>query len=148
MTKVINEWGVAHLFDINLTLLTVTCSINGYQAIFKGLDDLEKVKSITPAKGVITDIWVEEATQASEDDIKQLTKRQRGGDANVPKRLTLSFNPILRLHWIYQTYFKPVGWADDQQRYKSDDLTILKDPDKMLYDLSLLVCFKFNGDFT
>ena len=62
INKVIDRWGVTHLFSINKTDGTVTAS-NGYQAIFSGLDDVEKLKSITPAKGVITDVWVEESTE-------------------------------------------------------------------------------------
>jgi len=40
--------------------------------------------------------------------------------------LTLSFNPILQSHWIYDEHFKGVAWADDQNEYTSDELTILK----------------------
>ena len=60
--KVITAWGLSELFTVNKTDMTITCD-NGYQILFSGLDDLQKLKSITPAKGVITDIWIEEATQ-------------------------------------------------------------------------------------
>ena len=123
--KVITAWDLWEYFTENKSDLTITCS-NGYQAIFTGLDDTEKLKSITPVKGVITDVWVEEATQTTADSVKQLLKRQRGGDPTIPKRLTLSFNPIVRTHWIYQEYFKPIGWRDNQTEYNGDDLTILK----------------------
>lgn len=123
--KVIKSWGVNQLFTIRESDMTITCH-NDYQIFFGGLDDVEKLKSITPKKGVITDIWVEEATEASQDSIKQLYKRQRGGDEETPKRLTLSFNPILISHWIYQEYFAPIAWADDQTEHAADDLTILK----------------------
>lgn len=125
VNKVIEAWGVGHLFTVNKTLLTITC-VNGYQIIFKGLDDLEKVKSITPQKGAITDIVIEEATQASKKDINQLRKRQRGGDETIPKRLTLLFNPIVKTHHIYDDYFMPNHWADNQTEFTSDELTILK----------------------
>jgi phage terminase large subunit len=98
--------------------------------VFAGLDDVEKVKSITPKKGVITDVWVEEATEAGANDLKQLRKRLRGiasyGGERVRKRIVLSFNPIYRTHWIYKTYFEPVGWKDEQREYLDDDLSILK----------------------
>lgn len=123
--KVISAWNVASLFHVNKTDATITC-INGYQILFTGLDDPEKVKSITPAKGVITDIWIEEATETSRQSVKSLLKRQRGGSGDVPKRLTLSFNPILKTHWIYQEYFSQIAWADDQTEHVADDLTILK----------------------
>lgn len=123
--KVIKGWGLQHLFGVNKTEMVITCH-NGRQALFAGLDDVEKLKSITPEVGVITDVWVEEATETDRASIKQLKRRQRGGSGGTPKRLTLSFNPILRTHWIYQEYFAPLGWADDQTEHTDAGLSILK----------------------
>ena len=123
--KVIDAWKVSSYFVHNKSLGTLTCE-NGSQAIFIGLDDVEKIKSITPAKGVFTDVWVEEATETSEAAVGQLFLRQRGGSEKVAKRLTMSFNPILQTNWIYTKYFKDIGWADDQKEYRSDELLILK----------------------
>ena len=36
---------------------------------------MQKLKSITPAKGVITDILVEEATEIEYSDYKEISKR-------------------------------------------------------------------------
>jgi phage terminase large subunit len=124
--KVILEWGLSGLFSINKTDGTITCNETGRQIIFAGLDDVEKLKSITPAAGVITDVWIEEATEVSRDSVKQLLKRQRGGSEKTPKRLTMTFNPILQSHWIYEDYFAPVGWGTDQTEYTSPELSILK----------------------
>ena len=125
IVKVIRGWRLTELFTINKTDGAITCA-NGYQIIFTGLDDTEKIKSITPEKGVITDIWIEEATETERDTVKDLLKRQRGGDENTRKTLTLSFNPILQSHWIYSEYFANTAWADDQTEYVSDELAILK----------------------
>lgn len=125
LQKIIIEWGVGQLFDTNKSEGIITCA-NGYQILFAGLDDVEKIKSITPAKGAITDIWIEEATETNSTAVRQLYKRQRGGDPNIPKRMTLSFNPILQLHWIYQERFAPIAWADNQKEHTAPDLTILK----------------------
>jgi phage terminase large subunit len=103
----------------------ITCA-NGYQILFAGLDDVEKLKSLVPAKGAITDIWIEEATETDRNAVKQLQKRQRGGDEKTPKRVTLSFNPILQSHWIFEDYFSGIGWAESQTLHKSEDLTIFK----------------------
>lgn len=126
--KIIKSWGFESQFQINKTDRTITC-INGYQILFTGLDDEQKLKSITPAKGIITDVWVEEATEVSKDAIKQLNKRLRGteiGKESRPKRLTLSFNPIIKTHWIYTEYFSKIAWADDQTEYNDGELSILK----------------------
>lgn len=125
INKVIDTWGMARLFTINKTDGTITCH-NGYQCIFSGLDDVEKLKSITPAHGVITDIWVEESTEIEPASFKQLEKRLRGGSEKIAKRLTLSFNPVVQSHWIYQEYFSKLAWADNQKDYRDEDMVILK----------------------
>jgi phage terminase large subunit len=126
LRKVISMLDIADHFAINKTDGIITCKDSGRQILFAGLDDTEKIKSITPEVGAITDIWVEEATETDERDVKDLLKRQRGGDEGTAKRLTLSFNPILQNHWIYKTYFAPVAWADDQTEYSTPELSILK----------------------
>ena len=120
--KIIGSWGLSDLFTVNKSEMIITCS-NGYQIMFAGLDDVEKLKSMIPARGVITDIWVEEATETDRDSLKQLYKRQRG-QSDKPKRMTLSFNPILRTHWLYGEYFG--GWTDSRQELATPDLLILK----------------------
>jgi phage terminase large subunit len=120
--KAINEADIRELFNINKTDMVIT-SNTGSQILFAGLDDVEKIKSITPVKGVLTDIWIEEATETDRDDVKQLNKRLRG-KADVTKRVTLSFNPILQTHWIYEEYFK--NWQDGIWNYSDDNLLILK----------------------
>lgn len=125
INKVIIDWGVQSLFKVNKTDGTITCH-NGYQCVFTGLDDVEKLKSITPAKGVFTDLWIEEATEADETSVGLLIKRQRGGSDETQKRVTLSFNPILKTHWIYRSYFMDIKWSDDQKEYHDDNILILK----------------------
>lgn len=126
INKAIADAGLRALFDVNKSELIITCNINGYQILFAGLDDVEKIKSITPDKGVITDVWIEEATETERETVKQLQKRLRGGAESTRKRLVMSFNPIFVTHWIYQDYFAKIGWADEQTVYTAPDLSILK----------------------
>jgi phage terminase large subunit len=123
ISKSISKFKCTHLFKFNQTDMIITCQ-NGYQILFIGMDDSERVKSITPAKGVITDIWYEEATEADYEDVQQLDKRLRGM-SKVNKRIVLSFNPINQTHWIYTTYFRPI-WTDGAKKYKDDEIFILK----------------------
>lgn len=129
LIKSIDRLGVRELWDIVPSQSVMTCA-NGYQILFSGLDDVEKIKSITPRLGVITDIWIEEATETGPDDIKQLRKRLRGRAAyagqTIRKRIILTFNPIFKTHWIYRDFFMPVDWTDDQASYIDDDIRILK----------------------
>jgi len=66
--RVIREADLSAAFQINKSDMTMTCK-NGYQIIFAGLDDVEKIKSIVPAVGVLTDVWIEEATETERGDV-------------------------------------------------------------------------------
>ena len=93
--QVIKDWNLGSIFDI--TDLRIKCH-NGNEVIFRGLDDVEKIKSTTFENGELTDIWVEEATETLEEDINQLKVRLRGGTSK--KQMVLSFNPVNINHWI------------------------------------------------
>jgi len=125
--RTIIEFGVSDLFTVNKSEMIVSC-VNGYQIFFAGLDDVEKIKSITPMKGAITDVVIEEATECDRKTVKQLMKRQRGGDEETAKRITLLFNPILLDHWLFAEYFAAIGWDENDTEYRAGDgsLTILR----------------------
>lgn len=123
LNQVINDTGLTSQFKLNKTDKTATFKPNGYQAVCFGLDNVEKIKSVVPERGVFTDIWIEEATEITEDDLRQLMRRMRGR-AGVPKRVTMTFNPIFRDHWICKKYF--THWADADTFHKDDNLLILK----------------------
>ena len=77
---------------------------NGSQIIFAGLDDVEKLKSIYN----ITSIWVEEASEITEQDFNQLDIRLRG-KTKYYKQIILTFNPISILHWLKRRFFDCIG---------------------------------------
>lgn len=66
------EAGILQSCVVNRTDMRITLP-NGSMLLFKGLDDREKIKSITG----ITDIVIEEATELTEDDFTQLDLRLR-----------------------------------------------------------------------
>lgn len=115
--------GLSGLFRVNRSDMLITCQRNGAQLLFLGLDDVEKIKSLTPARGALTDVWLEEATEAAYPDVKQLEKRLRGLSPHK-KRLTLSFNPVSRAHWIYREYF--ARFPEDRGLLAEEDLLILR----------------------
>ncbi|MGI6048989.1 MAG: PBSX family phage terminase large subunit [Petrimonas sp.] len=120
----INDFNLYQYFKVSMSDFTITCVLNNKQILFKGLDDVEKIKSIKPLDGVLTDIWIEEATQSSYDDYKLLDKRLRGF-SKFKKRITMSFNPILKTHWIYKHFFEGF-WQDDKQYIENDTVSIFK----------------------
>ena len=100
MRNVIARWGLTKDFDINLTDKTITYKHTGAQIMFSGLDDVEKLKSI---EGV-TSIWVEEATELTQEDFEQLDLRLRGNTGAL-KQIILTLNPISEQHWIKRLFF-------------------------------------------
>lgn len=98
LKQVISNWNLSQHFKINESDMRIVCKLTGNEVAFAGLDDVEKIKSITFSNGELTDIWVEEATECQEADINQLKVRLRGGKTN--KQMVLSFNPINIQHWI------------------------------------------------
>ena len=103
LTQVINRWGLTRYFKINRSNLQIVCTATGNTIIFKGLDDPEKLKSITFPRGELTEVWIEEATEALEESLNQLDFRLRGG--NTKKQTVLSFNPISVNHWLKRRFF-------------------------------------------
>ena len=90
--QIIIKWKLYSLFKINESDLRIKCTLNNNEIIFAGLDDVEKLKSVTFSKGELTDIWIEEASEILESDFNQLDVRLRG--KGTKKQITISFNPI------------------------------------------------------
>ena len=140
--QVISQWNVSSLFDI--TDLRIKC-VNSNEIIFRGLDDAEKLKSVTFENGELTDVWIEEATETQESDINQLKVRLRGGDSN--KQMVLSFNPVNANHWI-KKHFIDSGLATvchstykDNKFLTDEDKRVLEDfknTDPYYYDVYCL----------
>ena len=140
--QVISKWKLTSLFKI--TDLRIKC-INGNEVIFRGLDDVEKVKSATFESGELTHIWVEEATETEEADINQLKVRLRGGKSK--KQMILSFNPVDINHWI-KKHFIDSGIAtvchstykDNKFLTQADRETLesFKDTDEYYYNVYAL----------
>lgn len=102
--RVIREWGLSNYFEIHKSDMDITYLPRGNKFFFRGLDDVEKIKSIVPPIGPLTDLRVEEATEINEEDLGELQRRMRG-HTELVKRVVLSFNPTFRSHWIAKKYF-------------------------------------------
>lgn len=94
----LSKWQLLSMCKVNLSTYTITLP-NESMFLFKGMDDSEKIKSITD----ITDIWCEEATELIEDDYAQLDLRLRAMAGDL--QLIVSFNPISKVNWVYKKWF-------------------------------------------
>lgn len=90
---------VLDMCSVNKSNYTITTP-NNSTLLFYGLDDAEKLKSITG----ITDIWLEEASEATLDDATQLDLRLRAGTNNL--QFFFSFNPVSKVNWVYKKWFE------------------------------------------
>ena len=104
----LKKWKIYEYCRINLSTYTITLP-NESVFLFKGLDDSEKIKSITD----ITDIWCEEATELSLDEFTQLDLRLRALVDDL--QIFCSFNPISKANWVYIKWFKPDAVYDVAQ---------------------------------
>ena len=145
LKQVISNWNLAEHFKVNESDMRIVCKLTNNEVAFAGLDDVEKIKSITFSNGELTDIWVEEATETQEADINQLKVRLRGGKSK--KQIVLSFNPINIQHWIkkhfidsrlatvcFSTYKDNKFLTDDDRKALED----LKNIDEYTYEVYCL----------
>jgi len=107
--SIASDWNVEDLYRLNKTEMLFEFP-NGSEIICGGLDDPEKLKSIHG----VTGMWLEECTEMNKDDFRQVDLRLRGITDSY-KQIVMSFNPISKLVWIYDTFFEK----------KKDSTTIL-----------------------
>lgn len=139
--QVINNWNLSKYFKINESDMRIKCLLTGNEIAFAGLDDVEKIKSITFESGELTEVWVEEATECREEDINQLKVRLRGGSSK--KQMILSFNPVNIQHWI-KRHFIDSGLATVCFSTYQDNKFLTDDDRKALEDLRLIDEYTYN----
>lgn len=147
LKQIIIKWKLFKYFKINESDLRIKCLLNDNEIIFAGLDDVEKLKSITFSKGELTDIWIEEASEIQEADFNQLDVRLRG--AGTKKQIMISFNPVDVNHWLKRRFFdkKDENVCIVHSTYKDNDfldedyknlLEGYKDTDEYYYNVYCL----------
>lgn len=141
LKQVRSAWNLEKYFKINESDMRIKCTLTGNEVAFAGLDDVEKIKSITFENGELTDIWVEEATECQEADINQLKVRLRGGKSK--KQMVLSFNPINIQHWI-KRHFIDSGLATVCFSTYKDNKFLSDDDRKALEDLKYTDEYTYN----
>lgn len=109
LQKAVNRMGVQSAFKFKSSpSLEINC-VNGNQVIFAGVNDegqRDKLRSITPKNGNLTDVWIEEATEITKDDFEIIDDRLRG---ELPEglfyQIRLTFNPVSSGNWVKKNFF-------------------------------------------
>lgn len=93
--------GVSHLFKITLAPCEMVYKPTGQKIIFKGADDVKKIKSTKVSHGYIKYVWYEECDEfKSYDDILSVNQSLLRGGSDFCVFYT--FNPPkFNNHWIY-----------------------------------------------
>lgn len=108
LSGAISRMGLWDYWKSIMSPLELRC-INGAKIIFRGMNDgrqREKIKSITFETGSLTDIWLEEATEFSREDVDILDDRLRGKLQNgIFYQMRFTFNPVAATHWIKHDFF-------------------------------------------
>lgn len=87
---------------------------NGSRIIFRGMDKVEKVKSING----VSIVWMEEASEIKYAAYLELLGRIR--PANQSMHFILSFNPVGKENWTYRHFFKRLS-DDGRETVVLDD---------------------------
>lgn len=96
MLDLLNEYGIP--YEHNKSEQVITLREN--RIMFRSMDNPEKIKS-----SEYNYIWLEEATDFSIDDFRQVSLRLRRA-TDTENRLFLSFNPISTTNWVYRNFFE------------------------------------------
>ncbi len=100
MKDVIHNEGWEEEFKFSESRLEIEHKEKGNTLITTGVDDPEKLKSLAQPTG----IWIEEATELSARDFRQLDLRLRGETVDY-LQIIFSFNPISKKNFIYKQFF-------------------------------------------
>jgi phage terminase large subunit len=143
LKQIIYDWNIEDEFQINNSEIKIIHLRTKNEIVFNGVDNPEKLKSITG----ITSVWIEEATELTKEDYMQLTLRVRGIYRN-PVCFYITFNPISNQHWLFEyvntiqdnkivlkTTFLDNYFLDDEYKRRMRDL---KEEDELYYQIYAL----------
>lgn len=113
--KLIYQMGLEKEFRFTANPLKITYRPTGQVMLFKGMSDPTCHTSIKAEHGIMSDVYVEEASQLrSYEDFRQvdgslrvgLKEMERWGMGEDCIQITFCFNPWRQDHWLYDVFFK------------------------------------------
>lgn len=108
------------------SIMYCKCLVTGAEIIFRGCnnaEDIEKIKSVNFENGKLTDVWIEEATEITQQDFEILDDRLRGIlEEPLFYQINLTFNPVSATHWIKKRFFdfQDKNATTNQSTYKDN----------------------------
>lgn len=99
MREMIDQFQLTELVEFRLAEMRIVFP-NESEMLFRGLQDQERIKSITG----ISDAWLEEASEFTAEDANQIDLRIR---SMVPhQQIFYSYNPVSKSNWVYDRWHK------------------------------------------
>ena len=95
----IDQFQLTDLVEFRLAEMRIIFP-NESEMLFRGLQDQERIKSITG----ITDGWLEEASEFTAEDANQIDLRIRSMAPH--QQIFYSYNPVSRSNWVYDRWHK------------------------------------------
>ena len=116
-------------YEINKSDMII--KVRESELYFKSLDDPEKIKSAE-----FDYIWIEEATELTVNDFRQLNLRLGRRPSQVPHQMFLTFNPIDSNHWLKKEIIdKELNYVSTLQTNYKDNPFLPKEYIEQLEDL-------------
>ena len=81
---------------------------NGSRIIFRGMDKIEKIKSING----VSIVWIEECSEIKKEAYIELLGRIR--EPNMSLHFILTSNPVGKWNWVYDTFFTRTYVENDE----------------------------------
>lgn len=103
--KVLQHW------DFKQSPMEATYRPTGQKILFRGLDDPQKITSISVTTGVLCWVWIEEAYEITDESAFDMIDESVRGEVpeGLFKQITLTFNPWNEKHWMKRRLFDKAG---------------------------------------
>jgi phage terminase large subunit len=104
--RLISELNLTSIFKENKSEMTFSCTINGAMIYFRGLEDVERLKSLSysGASGILERVIFEESSEGNFESFRQLNVRLRGKSKNF-FQIVLLLNPVSSTNWVKQYFY-------------------------------------------
>lgn len=100
--------GVEKYWKFRKNPLEAEYIVTGQRVLFRGLDDPQKLSSLSVDTGLLTWAWIEEAYEIEDERAFEHLDEGLRGESLVFKQVTLTLNPWDERHWIKSRFFDPV----------------------------------------
>lgn len=103
----INKLKASSYWELKSNPMEIVYKPTGQKILFRGLDDLLKITSISVSNGSLCWVWLEEAYEITDENAFDMLDESIRGIVEEPlfKQITITLNPWNSKHWIKKRFF-------------------------------------------